>query len=285
MSGLSRPRRTAAVGVNYTEPGDYPDLSDSDSEDLAHSASSDAEGSVLDSSVVTGDTDTEELVLTLLGSAVPGTSRVSVEGPLCESSSSSEESVLLDSTVVVVPGASVEEPLCGSSPGSEESVLLDSTVVVAPSASVEESLPSSVVVPGLSGAPASVSIGSTVNNTSSESSADEEARRMAASRANQLTAELGAIFFQVEELMEDVAADEISAREVPATCAELKELRVRLVKVSQELNLVSLNRDHVERVDTVLESSKRVLLGLRRKSSSELAAREDAEAVKLRSLA
>ena len=107
MSGISRPRRTAAEGVNYTEPGDYPDLLDSDSENLIHSASSEAEGSVLDSSLVTGDTDSEESVLALLDSAGRVTSRVSVEGPLHESSPSAEESVFLDSTVVAAPSASV----------------------------------------------------------------------------------------------------------------------------------------------------------------------------------
>ena len=55
MSGSSRPRRTATVGINYREPGDDPELSDSD-DSVASAASSDTGlsglDSVLDSSFV-----------------------------------------------------------------------------------------------------------------------------------------------------------------------------------------------------------------------------------------
>ena len=94
---MRRSQRAAAVGINYKEPGDYPDLSDSSSES--------SQESVLDSSVLADF-------------------------------SGSEESVLLDSTVVVSQEAQIRfagvegsvsvvgAPLCASSPKSASHRLL-----------------------------------------------------------------------------------------------------------------------------------------------------------------
>ena len=72
---------------------------------------------------------------------------------------------------------------------------------------------------------------------------------MAAARANQLTAELEAIFFQMNELVDDVTSgDAMSAAELSSTCAELKDLRVQMVKSHQELNLVSTKKEYDDKV-------------------------------------
>ena len=69
---------------------------------------------------------------------------------------------------------------------------------------------------------------------------EEEVRDMASSRANQLTAELGAIFFQVGEIKDDVETglETMSTTELNGYVADLKDLRVQLVKAHQELNLL-----------------------------------------------
>ena len=70
---------------------------------------------------------------------------------------------------------------------------------------------------------------------------EREAREMPASRANQLIAEVEAVFFQLGEIKEDVSQglDKMSVAELTDCATELKDLRVTLVKANQELNLVS----------------------------------------------
>ena len=67
---------------------------------------------------------------------------------------------------------------------------------------------------------------------------------MANARANQLIAELEAIFFQLEEVEDDVGErlGVMSTNELNNCLGELKELRVSLVKANQELNLVTNDR-------------------------------------------
>ena len=93
MSGSGRPRRAAAEGVNYKEPGDYPDLSD-----LEDSLRESSGESVLFSSILGDFSDFEESVL--LESTVVDQSEVQV-------------SVSVDDGSVYIG-----EPLCGSSPRS-----------------------------------------------------------------------------------------------------------------------------------------------------------------------
>ena len=139
--------------------------------------------------------------------------------------------------------------------GSEESLLFESTVVATSSpVGVPScgSTPSSIVLP-VAVVTAGVSHVELVNNLSLDSSI-EEAKDMTAARANQLIAELEAIFFQLDELVEDASTENMSETELTSACAELKELRVQLVKSSQELNLVSTKRDYDDRVKVQLDS-------------------------------
>ena len=106
---------------------------------------------------------------------------------------------------------------------------------------------------------------------------DEVAADMAASRANQLVAELEATFFQLNELMEEVEEGGMPDSQLSSAWTEIKELRVRIVKVSQELNLVSAHRDHMPRVDQKLETSKLVMRNLKRQLAGIESHRENVE--------
>lgn len=85
----------------------------------------------------------------------------------------------------------------------------------------------------------------------STSHAEEEVIVMAAARANQLTAELEAIFFQLEEVADDVNTrlNAMSTNELNSYSTELKNLRVALVKANQEFNLVSKSREYDDRAN------------------------------------
>ena len=99
----------------------------------------------------------------------------------------------------------------------EESLQYSSAVV-----SEEASSPSIAAVGG--------SIGEPLLASSPRSSVvEEEATNMAALRANQLTAELEAAFFQLKELVEEVETDfgTMNISELTSACAELKEFRVQ----------------------------------------------------------
>ena len=68
-----------------------------------------------------------------------------------------------------------------------------------------------------------------------------KAREMTASRNNQLTAEVEAVFFRLREIKEDDnnELDTMPAGDSTSCVIELKDLRVTLVAVNRELNLVS----------------------------------------------
>ena len=75
---------------------------------------------------------------------------------------------------------------------------------------------------------------------------EEGVNTMASARGNQLIAELEAIFFQLEEVEDDVGErlGVMSTNELNNCLSELKELRVSLVKANQELNLVTNDRGY-----------------------------------------
>ena len=140
-------------------------------------------------------------------------------------SSGSEESVL-NNTVVADPtlNSTVDaDPLLNAAAEADLSVSLESLSVATPPGSGLPSPPSAA----LSSTPV-----------------------MANVRANQLVAELEAIIFQLDELLEDVAEGrDMSRAELALTFAELKDLRVMMVKASQELLLASTRRDYEDRVN------------------------------------
>ena len=108
------------------------------------------------------------------------------------------------------------------------------------------------------------SIGEPLLGSSPKSAAafvEDEARDMASARANQLIAELEAVFFQLGEIKEDVdgGIDTMSGTELSGCVADLKNLRVELVKAHQELNLLSKKREYDDRVNQELAESKLVL--------------------------
>ena len=109
---------------------------------------------------------------------------------------------------------------------------------------------------------------------------EEKAIEMVNARANQLTAELEAIFFQLGEIDEDVNTrlDAMSTNELTKYSVELKDLHVKLVKASQELNLVSSKREYEGRVQQELNSSKEVMNQVKLKLSSRESCKERADA-------
>ena len=115
---------------------------------------------------------------------------------------------------------------------------------------------------------------------------EEEAIAMATARANQLTAELGAIFFQLDEIKEDIDTrlDTMSTNELNNYSVELKDLRVEMVKANQELNLVSNLKEFDERVQVELLSSKNVMRRLKLKISSKESFKEKADEDRQRGL-
>ena len=120
-------------------------------------------------------------------------------------------------------------------------------------------------------APVGDTIGEPLLGSSPKSTVvEEEASEMAASRANQLTAELEAILFQLGEIKDDVETglETISTTEMNSFITDLKELRVQLVKANQELNLLTKKREYDERVKKELAESKTVMNTLKGKISA-----------------
>ena len=111
---------------------------------------------------------------------------------------------------------------------------------------------------------------------------EEDVRDMASSRANQLTAELEAIFFQVGEIKDDVETglEAMSTTELNGYIADLKDLRVQLVKAHQELNLLTRERQYDDRVKQELAGSKVVLNSMKGKLSAVESMKDKAEAAK-----
>ena len=109
---------------------------------------------------------------------------------------------------------------------------------------------------------ASESFGEPLSGSSPKFSiVEREAREMATSRANQLTAEVEVVFFQLGEIKEDVndGLNTMSMADLNSCASELKDLRITLVKAHQELNLVSNERSYDDRVREELAESKLVL--------------------------
>ena len=111
---------------------------------------------------------------------------------------------------------------------------------------------------------------------------EDEARDMASARANQLVAELEAVFFQLGEIKDDVdtGLDEMSASEMSTCVVDLKNLRVELVKANQELNLLCKKKEYDERVKTELGESKLVLNALKGRLAGLESMKDKAEEAK-----
>lgn len=128
----------------------------------------------------------------------------------------------------------------------------------------------------------SVSEGSSLFSSPNSSVVEEEAIAMATARANQLIAEMEAIFFQLGEIAEDITErlDTMSTSELNSCSSEIKELRVALVKANQELNLVSNGRDYDKRAKEELALSKDVLNQVKTKFSTQELSREKADEIR-----
>ena len=111
---------------------------------------------------------------------------------------------------------------------------------------------------------------------------EEEALDMASTRANQLTAELEAIFFQLGEIRDDVDTrlENMSKNELNTAATEIKELRVQLVKANQELNLVSKKKEYDDRVNKELAESKTAMNLVKATISAQESMKEKADEAK-----
>ena len=132
------------------------------------------------------------------------------------------------------------------------------------------------------------SVGEPLLGSSPKSSVvEEEASEMASSRANQLVAELEAVFFQLEEIKDDVDAglETMSSTELNSYAKDLKDLRVQLVKANQELNLLTKQREYDGKATQKLADSKVTLNAIKGKVSAAESMKEKDEETKQRQAA
>jgi hypothetical protein len=113
---------------------------------------------------------------------------------------------------------------------------------------------------------------------------EEEVTVMANPRIIQLVAELNAVYFQLEEQNETVQEElqDLSVRELTMTTGDMKELRVTLVKLGSELKLLSedIHGEHAQRIQELLDSSKKSLAQLKSRQHSIEATKVKSEATR-----
>ena len=244
MSEEGRPRRDIPR-VNYVEPGDNPDESALESSDevvdLTAASADESFASVQSRTTVDTSADDNESFASVHSHATVVVASLE--------NNESFASVPSHTTTVV---ASVNDS------GSFPSVESRDTVLA--------SLGESVGEPLLGSSPRS-------------SVVEEEASEMASARSNQLMAELEAIFFQLEEIKEDVdtGLETMSSTELNSYAKDLKDLRVQLVKANQELNLVTTQRDYDVKVKQKLADSKVTLNVVKGKMSAAESMKEKDE--------
>ena len=111
---------------------------------------------------------------------------------------------------------------------------------------------------------ASVSFAGNLNSLASPEEGDisevtsDSIDTMAQSRVTQLSAELGTLLFQIDEIAENISEEiqVMSLGNATEQYSELKELRINMIRVQKELALLASGDNYATQVNQVIESSK-----------------------------